>query len=403
MGWDYDVIVVGAGPGGSTAARLCAQEGLKTLLIEKERLPRYKVCGGCLSARTIRLLGFDLSSVVENTIQGAKFTYCMKDPLFIPSEKPVGFMVMRSRFDQLLVQKTVEQGTEVLDGEKVVAAWEVEGGIEISLEQGRRLRCQYLIGADGAESVVTRAFSLLSTKKDEKGFGLQSEVPYGLIPEFPKDDLHFVHLDFGRIPFGYSWVFPKGEGLSIGIGGLLNAGKKVNIHQHFEAFLQDLGYVRRGELKNPVGHRLPCFNDETRPVGRGRVLLVGDAAYFLDPFTGEGIYYAVRSGMLAAQAILQSKDRGDLPAISYDKKIREVILEDLKWALHVSRIIYRFTQLSYRTLKQYPELGQLCIEVLEGETAYHGFVIKVKERIKDLLKGRLGERIRKAMMTPWTS
>ena len=403
MGWDCDVIVVGAGPGGATASRFCAQAGLKTLVIEKERLPRYKVCGGCLSTKTVRLLDFDLGSVVENTIQGAKFTYCMKDPLFIPSEKPVGFMVMRSRFDQLLVQKSVEQGAEVLDGEKVVSAREVEGGIEVSLEQGRKLRCQYLIGADGARSVVARIFSLLSSKKDENGFGLQCEVPYGLIPGFPKDDLHFVHLDFGRIPFGYGWVFPKGEGLSIGVGGLLNAGKKVNIHEHFEAFLQDLGYVRRSKLKNPLGQPLPCFNDETRPFGRGRVLLVGDAAYFLDPLTGEGIYCAVRSGVLAAEAILQSKDKGDLPATSYEKKVRELILEDLKWALHVSRIIYRFTQLSYRTLKQYPELGQLCIEVLEGETAYHGFVVKVKERIKELLKGQLGERIRKAMMTPWTS
>jgi hypothetical protein len=83
--------------------------------------------------------------------------------------------------------------------------------------------------------------------------------------------------------------------------------------------------------------------------------------------------------------------------------IRQFILEDLKSALHVSRIIYRFTQLSYRTLKQYPELAQLCIQVLGGEMAYEGFVTKVKERIKGLLKGQLGERIRKAMRTPWTS
>ena len=403
MDWDYDVIVVGAGPGGATASRCCAQAGLKTLLIEKERLPRYKVCGGCLSAKTFRLLGFDLSSIVENTIRGAKFTYCMKDPLFIPSEKPIGFMVMRSRFDQLLVQKAVERGAEVLEGEKVVTAREVEGGIEVALERGRKLCCEYLIGADGAGSVVARTFSLLSSKTDENGFGLQSEVPYGLIPEFPKDDLHFVLLDFGRIPFGYGWVFPKSEGLSIGIGGLLNAGKKVNIQQHLEAFLRDLHYVQRGELKNFLGHRLPCFNDEARPVGRGRVLLVGDAAYFLDPLTGEGICHAVRSGVLAAEAIVQSRETGDLPAISYEKKIRQFILEDLKWALHVSRIIYRFTQLSYRTLKQYPELAQLCIQLLGGEIAYEGFVTRVKERIKGLLKGQLGERIRKAMRTPWTS
>src|SRR5208337_4530861 len=68
MNWDYDVIVVGGGPGGSTAARFCAKVGLTTLIIEKERLPRYKPCGGCLSTKTVHLLGFDLSPVVENTV-----------------------------------------------------------------------------------------------------------------------------------------------------------------------------------------------------------------------------------------------------------------------------------------------------------------------------------------------
>src|SRR5512143_1231718 len=120
MNSDYDVIVVGGGPGGSTAARLCAQAGVKTLLIEKERLPRYKPCGGCLSAKTVRLLGFDLSPVIENTIYGAKFTYRSEDPFFIESKNPIAFLVMRDRFDQFLIDRALEAGTRVLDGEKVI-------------------------------------------------------------------------------------------------------------------------------------------------------------------------------------------------------------------------------------------------------------------------------------------
>ena len=151
--------------------------------------------------------GFDLSPVVENTIRGAKFTFCMKDPLFVPSDKPIGFMVMRSRFDQLLVQKAIEQGAEVLEGEKVVTAREVEGGIEVSLEQGRRLRCQYLIGADGAGS-SGKDFSLHSTKKDENGFGLQSEVPYGLIG-LPEGRSSFRPSRFRPNPLRIRLGFPK--------------------------------------------------------------------------------------------------------------------------------------------------------------------------------------------------
>src|SRR4030042_2420564 len=104
MAQDYDVIVVGGGPGGSTASRMCAKAGLKTLLIEKEQLPRYKSCGGCLSLKTAQLLDFDLSSVIENTIYGVKFTYCLKDPFIIQSDQPMAFLVMRDHFDQLLVE-----------------------------------------------------------------------------------------------------------------------------------------------------------------------------------------------------------------------------------------------------------------------------------------------------------
>ena len=117
---DYDVIVVGAGPGGATAARLCAQAGFRTLLIEKERFPRYKPCGGCLSPKTVRLLPFDLSSIVENTIFEAKFTYCVKEPFSIKTDKPMAFMVMRDRFDQFLIEKGLEEGVELLEGNKVI-------------------------------------------------------------------------------------------------------------------------------------------------------------------------------------------------------------------------------------------------------------------------------------------
>jgi flavin-dependent dehydrogenase len=187
MNWDYDVIVVGAGPGGATASRCCAQAGLKTLLIEKERLPRYKVCGGCLSAKLSTSVSTWTPSL--RTPSGSEVHLQHEGSLLVPSDKSIGFMVMRSRFDQLLAQKAFEQGAEFLEREKVVTAREVEGGIEVSLEQGRKLCCEYLIGADGAGSVVARTFSLLSSKTDENGFGLQSEVPYSLDPEFPKDDL----------------------------------------------------------------------------------------------------------------------------------------------------------------------------------------------------------------------
>ncbi len=397
MNGDYDVIVVGAGPGGSTVARCCAQAGLKTLLIEKERLPRYKPCGGCLSPKTVNLLDFDLSPVLENTIYGVKFSYCFKDSFFIQSEQPMSFLVMRDRFDQFLVRKALEKGTEVLDGERVTRVEEKEDRIEVKLSKGQGFRCETLVGADGAGSIVAKSLSLVPQQENRKGTGLAIEIPFGSAVNFQKEDFHHIHLDFGRIPNGFGWVFPKKEGLSVGIGGMFFDVGKNNLHQCFIDFLNGLSYIHKGEPRKVMGHPLPSFYDEGQRISQGRVLLVGDAGSLIDPLTGEGIYYAIRSGMLAAEAILQSKEKGTLPSDLYQKAVRITLFENLKWALLFARFVNRFNKLSYQTLRHYPELGTLYLQVLEGRETYKGFVERVKQKVKDLLKGRFGDKIKRAM------
>ncbi len=397
MNPDYDVIVVGAGPGGSTAARFCAQAGLKTLLIEKEKLPRYKPCGGCLSLKTVHLLGFDLSPVLENTIYGVNFTYCLKDHFSIRSEEPIAFLVMRDRFDHFLVRKALEKGAEILEGKRVTRVEETNHGVEVELARGGRLCCEYLIGADGSESIVAKSLSLLPSKSNSNGMGMESEIPFQSGERFPKEDLHHIHLDFGQIPNGYGWVFPKREGFSIGVGGMFVEGGKIKIDQYFKNFLKGLKYIEEGKTGKVLGHPLPSFYDEGQRVSQGRRLLVGDAGHLMDPLMGEGIYYAIRSGMLASEAIIRSKSEGISASDLYQAAVQVHIFENLKWALYFSRFAFRFTKLAYRTLKRYPELAEFYLQVLEGKETYQGFVSRMKERVKDLLGGRLSEKIKRAM------
>ena len=397
MNWDYDVIIVGGGPGGSTAARFCAKAGLKTLLIEKERLPRYKPCGGCLSTKTVHLLGFDLSPVIENTIYGAKFTYCSKDPFFIESKDPIAFLVMRDRFDQLLVNRALEDGAAILEGEKVTRVEEKGDGVEVELGDGKRLHCRYLIGADGAGSMVARSLSLPPQRNDGNGIAIESEIPFDSSIHFPQKELQFINLDFGGVPNGYGWVFPKKEWLSIGVGGMFRETKKMNPRRYFNSFLKGLDYIPEGKTGKVTGHPLPSFYDEKQKVSQGRILLVGDAAHLIDPLQGEGIYYAIRSGMLAGEAIAEWKKDGIAPSDFYQRAVYEDICGNLKWAFILSRFVFRFTKLAYRTLKRYPEMGEFYLQTLEGRETYQGFVRKVKTRIKDFLKGQLSEKIKEAM------
>lgn len=397
MDSDYEVIVVGGGPGGSTAARYCAKAGLKTLLVEKERFPRYKPCGGCLSVKTVHLLGFHLRSVIENVIYGAKFTYCFKDPFFIKSKEPIAYLVMRDRFDHLLLHKAIEEGTMILEGEKVIQIEEEENWITVGMKGGDRFRCQYLIGADGPNSIVVKSMEQALQRNEENGIAIECEIPFDSSILFPPGEIQFIHLDFGGIPNGYGWVFPKKEWLSIGIGGMFREDEKLNPRQYFNTFLKGLDYIPAEKPMKLMGHPLPSFFNENQKVSKDRILLVGDAAHLMDPLQGEGIYYAIRSGMLAAEAVVQGKKDGLSPADFYQRSIYGEIGKNLKWALSFSRFVFRFTKLAYKTLKRYPELGEFYLQVLEGKENYQGFVTRVKTRMKSLLQGRLSEKIKKAM------
>jgi geranylgeranyl reductase family protein len=391
---DCDVIVVGAGPAGTTAARTCSRAGLKTILFDKETFPRPKPCGGCLSLKVIDLLGIAGDPILEKAVYGARVTYRLKDSFEVEREEPIAHMVMRDRFDALLAAKAVESGAVFLEGRKVTRLEEREDGVVVIGENGTPVTGRFLIGADGPGSLAARAFSLGPSGRRERGFAVESEIPLKETTGLPEKSLTLLHFDFGGIPNGYAWVFPKKEGLSVGMGGLLGENEKLDLLRYFSDFVKKLGYLPPFEKVRVAGHRLPSFCSPEQKLARGRVLLTGDAAHLVDPLTGEGIYYAVRSGMLAAESLALAVEKGKAPAETYQARVEGEFFEEFLWALRFSKFFYRFPKLGYVTLKRSPELAELYLRVLSGKETYRGFISAVRDRMNGLFKGGILDKLK---------
>lgn len=249
---EYDVIVVGAGPGGSTAAYELARRGAKVALIEQHQLPRYKPCGGCLSLKIDHILDPDFHRLVEKTVYGATFTFEGLDEVHVRADRPVAYMVMRDRFDQFLAEKARQAGADLREGDRVLEVTETAEGVRVRTGKDAHA-ARYLVGADGANGIVGRSLGLTPTRRVAVCVEAEVTTRPGGSPT-PGDE---VRMEFGAIPFGYGWIFPKGDHLSIGVGGLRD--KIRNPRAFYDEFLVDQDLIDAIMDEKRRGYIFPVF------------------------------------------------------------------------------------------------------------------------------------------------
>ncbi len=376
----YDVVVVGMGPAGSTAAYQLSRAGLSVLALEKHLHPRYKVCGGGISVRIDRILEPDFKAVVEHTIYGVQFTYRGENPFLIESSSPIAYMVMRDRFDHLLAEKARSAGVEVHEGEQVVGLSQLPDGVEVITDRGR-YHTRVLIGADGANSLVAQR--LFPNRQQRRMPSLESECGIGQQPAYPGEGQ--VLIDLGATTKGYAWIFPKHTRLSVGVAefrGRISSPKRV-----FATFIRDEKKLASLAVPEPVGHPLPVYNARgaasSRMLVSHRALLVGDAGHLVDPLFGEGIYYAVRSAQMAAASILGSFHDQRRTLEDYELAVQREIYPEFRIASRVARIVYTFPRLCHRLMHRSQEVIGLYYDVLQGRETYQTFFIKAKGMVKE--------------------
>lgn len=373
----YDAIVVGLGPAGSTAAYTLAKAGLKVLGIDRARFPRYKSCGGCVSTKIESILDFSISETIEQTVYGATFTYKSGRTMDIISERAVGHNVMRDTFDAFLLKKAREAGAEVVEGVRVGGAADNGSSVTVSASDGRTFTGRVLVGADGASGVIGR--ELFGLNPREAAVSVTAEVPYDRVKT---DYGRKLFIDFGGVPYGYAWIFPKKEFLSVGIAGdAVKVGGRIK--EYFNSFAGTHAVLKGLDLSERVGWTVPIFYDGASPSVKGRVLLIGDTGHLVDPFLGEGIFYAIRTAKAASSAIIDTIMGGTSVDLSpYQAWLEKEIYPEFKAAGRLSDLVYNHPRLWYSILEKDPGIMHRFYNVIRGEEDSDSFYKWVYGKIR---------------------
>lgn len=291
----FDVVIVGAGPGGLRCAEILAKTDKKVLLLEKNSEIGPKVCAGGLTRKCFNLLKLP-PDLVENSYASTIFNApAVRTKLELG--ETFGYTVSRKKLGAWQLEKLKNTQIEVRTNTYVASI----GTHAIKLQNGEEIGYDYLVGADGSNSSV-RKFLKLPTKKI--GVIFQYIIPQ----KFPEVEIHFDSKLFG--PW-YAWIFPYKNGTSVGFGCFPPVMTMSTARKNFEKWVAEKKIdLSQGEFQ---AHPINC---DYRGFKFGHIFLVGDAAGFASGFTGEGIYQALISGEEAAKIIIDAKHKA--------QKIKEI-------------------------------------------------------------------------------